>query len=72
MAQEIVSVFDIDGSRDRVHVRNLDPRYFNDNSTQSLIRISLTLSLAKTQGSLSLAKTQGSVYVRVNRQIVLN
>ena len=55
-----------------VHVRNLDPRFFNDNYTQSLTRISLTLSLAKTQGSLSLAKTQGSAYVRVNRQIVLN
>ena len=53
-------------------VRNLDARYFNDNSTQSLIRIYLTLSLAKAQGSLSLAKTQGYVYVRIKRQIVLN
>ena len=39
-------------------VRNLDAIYFNDNSTQSLIRIYLTLSLAKTQGSLSSANTQ--------------
>ena len=38
-------------------VRYLDPRYCNDNSTQILIRISVTLSLAKTLGSLSLAKT---------------
>ena len=37
---------------------------FNDNSTQSLIRIYLTLSLAKTPGSLSSAKTQGSIHVR--------
>ena len=51
---------------------NLDPRYFNHNSTQSLIRISLTLSLAKTQGSLSSAKTQGYVYVSVKGRIVLN
>ena len=55
-----------------ITVRNLDPRFLNDNSTQSLIRISLTLSLDKTQGSQSLAKTQGSVYVRVNQQFVLN
>ena len=39
-------------------VRNLDAIYFNDNSTQSLIRIYQTLSLAKTQGSLSSANTQ--------------
>ena len=53
-------------------VRYLDPRYCNDNSTQILIRISVTLSLAKTLGSLSLAKTQGSAHVRVNQQILLN
>ena len=49
------------------HVRNLDAIYCKENSTQSLIRIYLTLSLAKTQGSLSLAKTQGYVYVRIKR-----
>ena len=53
-------------------VRNLDPRYFNDNYTQSLIRISLNSISSIIQGSLSLAKTQGSVYIRVNRQIILN
>ena len=37
----------------RLYVRNLDAICFNDNSTQSLIRIYLTLSLAKTPGSLS-------------------
>ena len=45
------------------YVRNLDAIYFNDNSTQSLIRIYLTLSLAKTQGSL---------HVRINQRILLN
>ena len=35
-----------------------------DYSTQSLIIVSLTLSLAKTQDSQSLAKTQGSVRIR--------
>ena len=45
------------------YVRNLDAIYFNDNSTQSLSRTYLTLSLAKTQGS---------VHVRINQQILLN
>ena len=45
---------------------------FNDNSTQSLIRIYPTLYLAKTQGSLSSAKTQGSIHVRINPRILLN
>ena len=45
---------------------------FNDNSTQSLMRTYLTLSLAKTQGSLLSANTQGSVYVRINQRILLN
>ena len=45
---------------------------FNDNSTQSLMRSYLTISLAKTQGSLSLANTQGSVYVRINQRMLFN
>ena len=45
------------------NVRNLDAIYFNDNSTQSLIRIYLTMSLAKTQGSL---------HVPINQRILLN
>ena len=56
----------------RLYVRNLDAICFNDNSTQSLIRIYLTLSLAKTPGSLSTAKTQGYVYVRIKQRILLN
>ena len=54
------------------YVRYLDAIYFNDNSTQSLIRSYLTLSLAKTQGSLSSANTQGSIHVRINQRILLN
>ena len=53
-------------------VRYLDALYFNDNSSQSLIRIYITLSLAKTQGSLSSANTQGSIHVRINQRILLN
>ena len=41
-----------------------------DYSTQSLIIVSLTLSLAKIQGSQSLAKTQGSVYVRITQHFM--
>ena len=41
-----------------------------DYSTQSLIIVSLTLSLAKTQGSQSLAKTQGSVFVRITQRFL--
>ena len=45
---------------------------FNDNSTQSLMRSYLTISLAKTQGSLSLSNTQGSVDVRINQRMLFN
>ena len=56
----------------RFYVRNLDAIYFNDNSTQSLIRIYLALSLAKTQGSLSSANTQSSIHVPINQRILFN